>query len=394
MLIYELKPLDFNLSSALNSIDVDPCAVKKFKEKSNSINIYIKDIKTSWANIIKQEMLSLGGDAAISKNAYDCSKEKTDVLLIGNKHILNKFIVKLNEQPTCFSNLSIELNNLVNKNTNIFKVKDKVFDFNNDFLVMGVLNLTPDSFSDGGKFNTIDLALKKVAEFVDNKTDIIDIGAVSTRPGASIVSTEEELERLMPILAAIKKNFNILISLDSHNPKVIKEALNFNIDIVNDISSGSAVFDLIDAINNKNVSLILMNNNSSNLLGEKPNINNYDVIDNYLNFKLAILNKLNLLNFDTQKLCLDPGIGFGLSIKNITKLIKNIKSINQVPLLIGLSRKSYFNKLLETDTFDKDFVSNATSLLLMQEGVRFFRTHDSKGIQTMIKLFKSIREDL
>lgn len=387
MLIYPFSTWN-KVEEVLAKIDIDDHVISKFTNKAESFNLIIKDVKTSWANIIKQEILSVGGDAAISRHSYNCSKDKTDILLLGNKNTIIKLVNKLKLQPPCFKEISYKIEKILFLKNKNFIIADKTYNLSEDFLIMGILNVTPDSFSDGGLYNSKNKALKQVESLIEAGADIIDIGGESSNPNAIKISEAKEAERVLPIIEAIKNNFNIPMSIDSYKISTIKEAIKLGVSVVNDISSGSVIKALNKDVLNYNVSYIVMNNNSENLFGRTSKVDMENSSENFISFCNNFVLETEKIISLKDRLCFDPGIGFGISLNDTTKILKNIDAITsslEYPILMGLSRKSYFKKLLNTESTDE--LSNTVSFLLMKMGLRFFRTHDPKGLSLSKKLF-------
>jgi dihydropteroate synthase len=381
---------NFDLNTYLKKINVEPSALEILENKACFKTIYLKDIKTSWANIIKQEMLSCGGDAAISKNSYNCKSKLTDILLMGTDSNFKKFISKMSMQPSCFNKLTKDIEKLFLNNKKI-TIKDKTYNLEKDFLIMGVLNLTPDSFSDGGKFNSYDMAMKRVESFIKDGANVIDVGGESTRPSAKKIDSNEELDRIYKVIEGIKKNFNVFVSVDTYKTKVIKEVLKLGVDLINDVSGGKGIKENIKDIIKNNVSAIAMMNKGKSITGSRAIKDLKNPEQAFYDFYEKTKKDFLSLGLNEDKIIFDPGIGFGLSKNDISKIIKNAKTFN-FPTCFGLSRKSYLSTISDVEVLERDNLSNSISLYLMLEGVRMFRTHDVKGLINTIKFYKTLEK--
>jgi len=255
---------------------------------------------------------------------------------------------------------------------------------------MGILNVTPDSFYDGGKYNSIDAALYHVKEMINDGVDIIDVGGESTRPGAETVSLEEEIERVCPVIEKIIHEFNIPVSIDTQKSKVADEALKLGAIMVNDISGLQSDFDMPATIARYNAYCVIMhirgtpqtmqlNTKYSDLLSE---------ISMYLKKSIAIAKDNNIAD---DKIIIDPGIGFGKSLEQNYIILNNIKYFKQLgyPVLIGLSRKSLIGKLYDTDE-DRLPATIALNAIAMYNGVDIIRVHDVKVHKLIIKPLKML----
>jgi dihydropteroate synthase len=393
----------------LEAIGVEPSALNILAPKSQHVNIVLKSVKTSWANIIKQEMLACGGDAAISKSSYACLETHTDVLLIGSESVLERFISKMKSQPECFAVIANEVEKVIRQGAVEVKIGSRSFDLKKDFIVLGVLNVTPDSFSDGGKFSDYDSAMKHAEYLLSNGANVLDVGGESTRPGGGAgVSVQEELDRVIPVIESVNKNFKPLISIDSYKPEVIKQALASGARLVNDISGGKGVEACLDVIRKYEASaLLMMNHSPGSYCGSTPEADLFDPIGTFLDFCETKKQQLGAMaqgsaadgasggatgdGISGERLIFDPGIGFGLSTKDINTILMNMHSFTGRGFAVcaGLSRKSYLGRVAGLQVSERDTLTNAISLSLMSQGVRIFRTHDTAGLAGVIKFFKS-----
>lgn len=383
-----------HLRKLIEAVDVEPAAVRGLCNKTQYFNIMLKGVKTSWANIIKQEMLASGGDAAISRHSYACKEQFTDVILMGSKSQLNYFITKMKMQPECFNVVVHAVERAMGDITPSVSIGDETFDLTKDFLLLGILNVTPDSFSDGGKYLDKDSALKRAEELLKEGSNIIDVGGESTRPQSRAVSEQEEMERVLPVIEAVIANTGAKVSVDSYKPQVIKEALRLGAVLVNDISGGSAVDTNIDLIKKHNASVLVMMNTSQNgLMGHTPEQDTKDPELLFLDFCECSRERFLSRGIGSDKIILDPGIGFGLSVNDTSRIFNSMGSFTSLGYAIcaGVSRKSYLGRISGLNIDTRDGISNAISLYLMERGVKIFRTHDPSGLSAVIKSYKALR---
>jgi len=241
--------------------------------------------------------------------------------------------------------------------------------------IMGILNITPDSFSDGGQFNSEKNALRQAESLIKNGAEIIDIGAQSTRPNADYLTAEEEIRRLGTIISAIKKEFpETLISLDTFFGKVVKFGHNEGIDLINDISAGQFDKEMLENVANTGLPYILMHINSSyNEMHNK--INHPDII---LELNLFFSQKIiELKQLGIKDIILDPGFGFSKSQDNQLQIINDLEYINfgEYPLLIGISRKSFIYQPLGKKPLEISNEVNQLHQKLFLKGAKIFRVH-------------------
>ncbi|TDT69752.1 dihydropteroate synthase [Hypnocyclicus thermotrophus] len=266
----------------------------------------------------------------------------------------------------------------------------KKIDFFENTKIMGILNVTPDSFSDGGKYNNIDKALIRVEEMIKEGADIIDVGAESSRPGAKVVPLQEELDRVIPIVSRIKKEFDVILSIDTYKSEVAKECLKYNVDIINDIT-GFRDEKMLEVVKEYECYLIAMH-----MQGTPQTMQNNPTYNNIINdikdeFKTLLL-KLDKYSIEKNRLILDPGIGFGKTIEHNLEILKYLNKFKEfeLPILIGASRKSFIGKILDVETDDRLEGSLAVAALSVQNGANILRVHDVKETKRVAKMIDAI----
>jgi len=259
--------------------------------------------------------------------------------------------------------------------------------------VMGILNLTPDSFFDGGKYSNEAEILEQVNNMEYYGAKIIDVGGYSTRPGATEISKEEELKRVIPIVQLIHQNFeDIVISVDTFRSNIAIKAVEAGAEIINDISAGSLDEKLIDTIAQLKVPYVLMHmqGNPKNMQ-DNPSYNNVvEEVNAFFTEKIELLNQKGITD-----IILDPGFGFGKTVEHNYKLLKHLDKFKSfgLPILAGLSRKSMINKVLETTPAEALNGTTVLNTIALQKGVNILRVHDVKEANECVKLvdqFKSV----
>jgi dihydropteroate synthase len=258
--------------------------------------------------------------------------------------------------------------------------------------IMAILNVTPDSFSDGGKYTDINTILKTVEDMVKNKVDIVDIGGESTRPGAEPVTLEEEINRVIPIIKAIYNNFpEIDISVDTYKSKVANLAVENGAKFINDISAMTFDKEMIKVVANNNVKVVFMH-----ILGTPKDMQNNpkynDVINEVFNFLKVRVNFAIQNGVSEKNIIIDPGIGFGKLLEHNLLLLKNIKKLKELnlPVLIGLSRKSMFGKLLNLNVDERDIATIITETYCVLNGADYIRTHNYINAVQMRKILENL----
>ena len=255
-------------------------------------------------------------------------------------------------------------------------------------LVMGILNITPDSFSDGGQYLDFDQALKRAETMIEEGADIIDIGGESTRPGSDPVSVDEELKRIIPIIKALKKHSNIVISVDTYKPRVMEQVIDMGVGMINDVFALQQP-GAIDVIKKSNVGICLMHmQGTPKTMQLNPTYQ--DVVNEVKLFLEERANSLIAEGVKTERIILDPGFGFGKTFEHNISLLQNLESFQTLkfPLLVGLSRKSFIRKILNGDHDDHLSGSISAAIFSIVKGAKIVRVHDVKETQSAIKIIQ------
>lgn len=259
-------------------------------------------------------------------------------------------------------------------------------------LVMGILNITPDSFFDGGKYINKKSWIDKTTQMLNEGAKIIDVGAVSTRPGADMLSEKEEIRRLIPVLESLSESFSgIILSVDTFRARVAEEAVRNGASIINDISAGSMDKKMFETIAKLQVPYIMMHmQGKPENMQDAPRYNN--VIKEVIRIFAENIKQLRLLG--VNDIIIDSGFGFGKSLEHNFELLAGLKEFkcSEVPLMVGLSRKSMINKILKTKP--KNALSGTTVLntIALMQGADILRVHDVKEAVEVIKLVFTLKE--
>ncbi len=244
--------------------------------------------------------------------------------------------------------------------------------------VMGILNITPDSFSDGGDFLSFDSAMEQAQRMVEEGAAIIDVGGESTRPGAPAVSETEELDRVLPIIEGISHNLSVPISIDTSKPNVMRAAVAAGAGLINDVLALQTP-GAVEAVADLNVPVCLMH-----MQGEPRTMQKNpcygDVVSEVKSFLARRVDCCILAGIPRDHLLVDPGFGFGKTLDHNLALLRDLQEITELdlPLLVGLSRKSMIGALLDEPVNNRMFGSLAAAVLAVERGARIIRTHDVK----------------
>ncbi len=256
--------------------------------------------------------------------------------------------------------------------------------------VMGILNMTPDSFSDGGKFNQQNQALVQVERMIADGAKIIDIGGESTRPGAKDVSLNDELARVIPVLTAIKSRFDVLVSIDTSKSEVMGEAIAQGADIINDVRALQGE-GCISAVANSSVHVCLMHmQGQPRTMQNNPQYKN--LIEDIKDFFIERIKACQAKGISSQRLILDPGFGFGKTLEQNYKLLAKLSEFESLnlPILAGLSRKSMIGNLLNREVDQRLAGSLATAIIAAQQGAKIIRVHDVKETVDALTVLQAV----
>lgn len=264
------------------------------------------------------------------------------------------------------------------------RIGNREFDTKNHTYIMGILNVTPDSFTDGGKWNDYDSAMKHTEELLVGGTDILDIGGESTRPGHQQITAEEEIGRVAPLIEAIKKNFDVPVSIDTYKSQVAEEALKAGADLVNDIWGFRYDEKMAPLVKKYDAACCLMHNR------------NEAVYQNFLEDMYQDLQKCvdtaKAAGIEDDKIMLDPGVGFGKTYEMNLDVMKHLDKFNGLgyPMLLGTSRKSMIGLTLDLPTDEREEGTLVTTVMAVQCGYGFVRVHDAEKNRRAIQMAEAI----
>ncbi|MDD3012580.1 MAG: dihydropteroate synthase [Candidatus Gastranaerophilales bacterium] len=390
---YIRKITDNNAEQVIKDIGFDKNYINKAILKYNYILLKIHNLTCPQASILKQLALSVGADVAVHREVITCKTDKTDVLLECTHSQLKILCEKLKFQPFKLSKLSSLLLDQIIKKPASMKIRDTVFDWNKKTYIMGILNITPDSFSDGGKFIDPDNALKQAEKLIEDGADIIDIGGESTRPFSMEVSPEEEIERVIPVIKKIRElNSSIPISIDTRHAIVAKQAIENGADIINDVSGLKWDLEMGKVAAEFNVPVIIMHSISN---PEDMQINpeySENIIDALSKDLYDITQKATEVGIKPENIIIDPGIGFGKTLEHNLEIIRRINEFKSLgfPVLVGVSRKSVIANILNLPPEEREEANIALGSYLASNGADIIRVHDVKKHFKAFKVLDSV----
>ena len=355
-----VKKAKKDIEKELKAISFDEAylSVATNKYKGNLYKIF--NLRPPEANILKQLCLSLGFDCAVSRDTVTCKCETTNALIFATNSQINKLIKKLNQQPFRLSELSICLKEQRDYRLEPLSIRNHIFDWSHPY-VMGIVNATPDSFSDGGQYDPVEQIIK----LIEDGADIIDIGGESTKPNADIVPIEEEINRVIPVIKEIRKqDINIPISIDTRNFQTAKLAIEAGADIINDVSGLDYDAELFDFVVKNNIPTIVMH--SDKVPANSDDCTSSDIVEEvYLSLKRKI-DKLICAGMERKNIIIDVGIGFGKSKESCFELLKRLPEFTSLkqPILLGISRKSFIRNEFDLPITKSDYPTALYSAML------------------------------
>lgn len=266
------------------------------------------------------------------------------------------------------------------------KIGKHEFDLNNEAYIMGILNVTPDSFSDGGKYSEIDSALWHTEKMIKEGASIIDVGGESTRPGYTMITEEEEIERIVPVIEAVKNRFDITISLDTYKSQVALAGIKAGADLINDIWGFKYDKDMARVVADSGVACCLMHNKNEAVYTE--------YISDVLRELKECVDIAKNAGVAEDKIILDPGVGFGKTYQHNLEIINKCDKLLELgyPVLLGTSRKSVIGITLDVPANERVSGTVATTVIGYERGCRIFRVHDVKENMEALKMAQAINK--
>ena len=366
----------------MRDLGVETGGIEIMAPKTIPALVRINNLPIFAANILKQESLSIGADTAVSRDALTGKKKHTDCLIIGNLAHIQRLSEKLKRQPYGLNKIALELQSAFNnyqKDNFILTLKNHRLNLNSHTHIMGIINLTPDSFSGDGLLETLGSAVEYARKLADEGADMLDIGAESTRPGARPISVKEEIKRLIPALKRIRKEINLPISIDTYKAETAKAALDNGADIINDISALTADKKMAKIISRHKAGVVLMHMRGipKNMQKNPAYQSLMAEIIEYLNKSIAIALEAGI---GLEQIIVDPGIGFGKTMEHNLEIIKSLAQLKILgrPILIGLSRKSFLGNSAHQRPKERLSSTISSNCLAVFNGAKIIRVHDVK----------------
>ncbi|MCL6610480.1 MAG: dihydropteroate synthase [Peptococcaceae bacterium] len=365
-------------------VGADGAGVRWMAPKAVHRVLKITGLSPRQANIIKQEMLGKGGDAAVARGVIDCSAEKSDVLVMGTVKQIEAMTVKLKMQPFGLPAVAGQIREVLcaleGRRPFRLDCRGKTLPIGFRTLVMGILNVTPDSFSDGGRFHDPGRAVEHALRMQEEGADIIDLGGESTRPGYRAVDAGEELRRILPVLTRLVRELDIPVSVDTTKASVAARAMEEGAHIINDQWALRGDPEMARVAARYGAPLIIMHNQHGteyrDLMG--------DMVE-YFRGSLALAREAGI---SRDRIIIDPGIGFGKTVEQNLEVMRRLKELDclGLPVLLGTSRKSMIGKTLDLPVDQRVEGTAATVALGIASGVDIVRVHDVREMVRVARM--------
>jgi len=380
---------DEDARKEMEAIGVEEGGIKIMVPKSAHYCIKFYGLEPQDAIIMKQEMLAAGGDVAISQYAIPPHGKKTDALVMGTKTQMLTLSKKMKRQYERLSEAGEKISELIE---GIEKTREvsigKTLRTGKRTLIMGILNVTPDSFYDGGRYASVESALERAREMVEGGADIIDVGGESSRPGSLPVGKDEELSRILPVIKAISDEMDVPISVDTYRAEVAEEAIKAGAGMVNDITAMGGDENMAGIVREYGVPICLMHmKGTPQNMQKNPHYD--DTMAEITKFLHERAEYAMAKGIDEKNIILDPGIGFGKrtgeGIEDNCEIIARLAELKSLgfPVLVGASRKTFIGNLSNTRVEERLEGSLGAEAMAIANGADILRVHDVKETKRM-----------
>lgn len=378
----------------MGRMGLDATGTQLMKGKAIHLNLKVEGIPPRTANQLKQEMLALGGDAALDGRGLDCSVREIDAILMGTQEQFERLLLKLGQSPDLRpleQSLKETLTNISKTHYSI-RCRKRTFTLGKETLLMGVLNVTPDSFSDGGLYFDREKAIAHGLKMVEEGADFIDVGGESTRPGSKPIGLEEELRRVIPVIESLAKEVDVPISIDTYKSGVAQRAIEAGAEMINDISGLNLDPNLAHVAVREDVPLILMHIRGTPETMQKD-VHYDSLFSEILRYLKESIKRAESAGVDPGQIIIDPGIGFGKTVEDNLLIIKNLSEFRILgkPILLGTSRKSFIGRILNAEVTERLEGTLSSIAIGVLTGAHIIRCHDVLQAKRAIAVADAIR---
>lgn len=375
------------------SCGADPASIPYMEPKLHHRNLLVQGVRLYAANILKQSMLSFGGDVAVHRGAISGRVEVSDCLIMGDLRHYRLLVEKLKLQPGM-----AELAGLIEQQVFAdgrglgLTLLGKEYHWRDIPVIMGVLNLTPDSFSDGGAWLDPEKAVDHALDMVRSGAGIVDVGGESTRPGARQIGMDDEIARVVPVIRTIASRLDVPVSIDTRNAPVARAAIDAGASMINDISALKHDPSMLEVVRSTGAGIVLMH-----MQGTPETMQNHtsyrDIISDIYAFLDEQIEHCLQGGVHPRSILADPGIGFGKNLAGNLRLIRHIGEFAslEVPLVLGHSRKSFIGAALGAPVHERQEGTDAVSAWAAIQGVQVLRVHDVRRTCRIRDMILAIR---
>jgi len=380
---------------AMKRAGVDPAGIEIMAGKFLHVVCLARDLTSPACNILKQEMLSIGGEAAVARGTVNMSVKNSDAIIGGTRVQIERLASKLSGQPFGLSKLSEELRIAANPVVpSPIAWQGHRFDFSASPILMGILNVTPDSFSDGGKFFDPGPAVEHALQMENEGAGIVDIGGESTRPGAVAIDHEEELRRVIPVIKLLAGRLKIPISIDTRNSATARAAIDAGASMVNDISGLRGDGEMARLVAERGVPVVVMHMRGTPRTMQSGTIEYDDLMGEITSFLLESAGIAENAGVDPGFVIIDPGIGFGKTMIHNLSIISGLPELVSLgrPVLIGPSNKAFIGTITGKPPSERDRGTAAAVAACTAGGAHIIRVHDVAWMKDVVSVARAIRD--
>ncbi len=394
MQVFPFNVNDEEYESLMKKIGVSEVGTAIMRGRFSVKTFMVSDISTPAANVVKQEVLSLGGEAAVPAHAVNCSQPKSSFIFSLRSDLISDFVTRMKAQ--CW-----KLPQVADFVEKFCKARAPWFSFSYPGIdtarpnIMGILNVTPDSFSDGGSWTTLEAALRHAETMLEDGADIIDVGGESTRPGSVAVDAETEKQRVIPVIKEIKKCFpKAVISVDTVKSSVADAAVNAGAEIINDVSGLTFDPEMASVCAAAQKPVVIGHIKG---LPKDMQLSPYydDLFKEMLDFFDSSREMLLAKGFDEKLIMLDPGIGFGKTLEHNLAIIRHLEVFHAFlePVMVGVSRKSMIGAVTgRKNPLERLAGTVALNTIALEKGAAVIRVHDVKEAKDTLEIFNALKE--
>ncbi len=391
--VLEIRDIE-EAARELRALDVHKGGVGIMAPKSVSRVIKVSGLSSDAFNILKQEMLSAGGDCAVAWDAFIKRKKNTDGIIIGSAAQLARLCEKLRKQPLGLAPLGRMISALEEGcagKGRVLRAGKYKLNLGKRAHIMGVLNVTPDSFSDGGMYFDKEYAVARALKMQEQGADIIDIGGESMRPGARTVPAKEECRRVIPVIKELARKIKVPISVDTTKSEDAREALDAGASMVNDVSGLRKDRGIAKLVSRRKAAIVLMHMKGTPATMQDDPVYK-DLIGEICSSLRESIETAKAAGIGDDSIVIDPGIGFGKTVEHNLAILRRLREFRSLgcPVMVGPSRKRFIGRIAGAREDERQFGTAASVALSVQNGADIVRVHDVKQMKQALQVTEAI----